>query len=61
MRCFAAAWSEIQKPSGYTSDVIVQNEGLAETVNFIGKPFSSDAILAKVRGLLDQAAAEPPK
>ena len=47
--------------SGYTSDVIVQNEGLAETVNFIGKPFSSDAILAKVRGLLDQAAAEPPK
>ncbi|KAF0244348.1 MAG: putative hybrid sensor histidine [Planctomycetota bacterium] len=47
--------------SGYTSDVIVQDGVLDESVNFIGKPFSPDAILTRVRGLLDEKRAPPTR
>lgn len=40
--------------SGYTADAIVNRGVLDEGVNFIGKPFSIEALAVKVREVLDQ-------
>ena len=40
--------------SGYTDDVMVQRGVLAEDAALIQKPFSSDALLAKIREVLDR-------
>ena len=44
--------------SGYTADVIYKKGVLTEDINFISKPAPPQALLRKVRGLLD---ALPPK
>jgi two-component system sensor histidine kinase EvgS len=41
--------------SGYTADVITHRGILAEGVNFIQKPFGSDALAARVREVLDHS------
>jgi len=43
--------------SGYTDDAIVHHGVLEEGTEFIGKPFSIDALARKVRGVLDAAVA----
>jgi YesN/AraC family two-component response regulator len=40
--------------SGYTDDVMVQRGILAEEALLIQKPFASDALLRKVRDILDR-------
>jgi two-component system cell cycle sensor histidine kinase/response regulator CckA len=40
--------------SGHTADVIADRGMLAHDVSFIEKPFSADALVAKVRGVLDE-------
>jgi YesN/AraC family two-component response regulator len=44
--------------SGFTADVIAHQGVLEDGVNFIQKPFSKDALAAKVRDVLD---GEPAK
>jgi DNA-binding response OmpR family regulator len=39
---------------GYTADVIAQHGGLEAGVSFLPKPFSVDAVAAKVRETLDR-------
>ena len=39
--------------SGYTEDVINHHGVLEETMHFIGKPFTTNILLRKVRELLD--------
>ncbi len=39
--------------SGYTADIIATRGVLEENLHFIGKPFSVDAFIAKVREVLD--------
>jgi DNA-binding response OmpR family regulator len=41
--------------SGYTDDSVFRNGLLAEGVPFMQKPFSVEALTAKVRQLLDRA------
>ena len=40
--------------SGYTANIIHQNGVLEKDLNFISKPFSPDALLSKVREVLDR-------
>jgi DNA-binding response OmpR family regulator len=40
--------------SGYTGDVIGHHGVLDSGIEFLQKPFTTQAILARVRGLLDQ-------
>lgn len=40
--------------SGYTADLIAHHGVLDEGVNFINKPFSSNALVAKIREILDK-------
>jgi len=42
--------------SGYTDNVIVQQELLDKNKNFIQKPFNTKALIQKVREILDQSA-----
>ena len=46
--------------SGYTGDVIAHHEVLDEGVHFIQKPFSMQALAAKVRAVLDSVDAALP-
>ena len=41
--------------SGYTADIITQQGVLGEGVHFIQKPFTSQSLVTKIRGVLDQA------
>ncbi len=43
--------------SGYTADVIARNHVLAEGVQFIQKPFSTQEIARKLRDVLDERKA----
>ena len=43
--------------SGYTDDAIVQHGVLEPGIAFLQKPFSTDDLARKVRGLLDETAA----
>jgi CheY-like chemotaxis protein len=43
--------------SGYTRDAMVHSAGMSATESFIEKPFTPDALAAKVRDVLDRAAA----
>jgi FixJ family two-component response regulator len=45
--------------SGYTADVIAHQGVLAEGVNFIQKPFSSEELARAVRAALDAEPAFP--
>jgi CheY-like chemotaxis protein len=40
--------------SGYTDEAIVRHGVLEEGVNFFQKPFSMEALILKVRGVLDK-------
>jgi two-component system, cell cycle sensor histidine kinase and response regulator CckA len=42
--------------SGYTEDEVVRHGVNEQAVSFISKPFSSDALLDKIRSMLDKAA-----
>lgn len=44
--------------SGYTEDAIVKHGALDPDVAFIGKPFTPEAFLAKLRGVLDGPAGQ---
>ncbi|MBN2429624.1 MAG: response regulator, partial [Deltaproteobacteria bacterium] len=39
--------------SGYTADIIVQQGGLDEGINFIQKPFLMEGLSKKIREILD--------
>jgi len=41
--------------SGYTSDTVSEHGVLEQALNFLGKPFSANTLLAKVRAVLDSA------
>ena len=43
--------------SGYTRDSMLHSAGMSATEAFIEKPFTPDALAAKVRDVLDRAAA----
>jgi len=45
--------------SGYTNDAVLQRGVLAEGSAFLQKPFSTEALVGKVRELLDAFAARP--
>jgi DNA-binding NtrC family response regulator len=41
--------------SGYSDEATVQHGVLAEGVNFLQKPFTADALVRKVRQVIDEA------
>lgn len=43
--------------SGYTDDQIVKHGVMEEEMNFIGKPFTMEALTSKVRTALDAVHA----
>jgi signal transduction histidine kinase/ActR/RegA family two-component response regulator len=43
--------------SGYTDDVVLQHRLVADDVHFLAKPYSPDALVQRVRQVLDIAAA----
>ena len=47
--------------SGYTDDVVVHRGVLDEGTNFIQKPFTLDALAAKVQNVLDQKTRLGPQ
>lgn len=52
-------WPDIEKVlymSGYINNVIVADGALKEGVHFLQKPFTVDALMSKVRGLLSSPA-----
>jgi two-component system, cell cycle sensor histidine kinase and response regulator CckA len=42
--------------SGYASSAMVRDGALDETVNFLPKPFSAEALLKRISGLIGHAA-----
>ena len=44
---------EVLFTTGYTRNAIIHHGRLDEDINFIGKPFTAPALLAKIRSLLD--------
>lgn len=44
--------------SGYTGDLLGQNGVLEAGVTLVKKPFTKDALLRKVRGVLDAEKAQ---
>jgi len=45
--------------SGYTADVIADHGVLDEGVEFLGKPFTPQSLLERVRQVLDQRETAP--
>ncbi len=43
--------------SGYTDDIVLQHRLVAEDVHFLAKPYSPDALVQRVREVLDSALA----
>ncbi len=43
--------------SGYTDDVVLQHRLVADDVHFLAKPYSADALVQRVREVLDSAVA----
>ena len=43
--------------SGYTDDVVLQHRLVADDVHFLAKPYSPDALVQRVRQVLDSAMA----
>jgi DNA-binding NtrC family response regulator len=46
--------------SGYTADVITNRGVLDEGIRFVQKPFTLTGLATKVRGILDDSAADSP-
>jgi YesN/AraC family two-component response regulator len=47
--------------SGYTDDAVVHHGVLSEEMDFLQKPFTQDALTAKVRAVLDSPSAAAPR
>jgi two-component system, cell cycle sensor histidine kinase and response regulator CckA len=45
--------------SGYTDDVVLQHRLVADDVHFLAKPYSPDALVQRVREVLDSAPITP--
>jgi two-component system, cell cycle sensor histidine kinase and response regulator CckA len=48
--------TKILYTSGYADDAIARHGGLASDASFLEKPFTRDALIRKVRGILDSSA-----
>jgi two-component system, cell cycle sensor histidine kinase and response regulator CckA len=47
--------------SGYTDDAVVRHGVLAAHLAYLQKPFTPDAVVRRVREVLDEAAARQPE